>query len=150
MRIYMDACCYMRLNDESLHERITIETIAIVKIIEISAKRNWTIVSSDPLDYEINNAKYGLDKARTTYKEATTEHLTITEETKSLEPYYEGNGIDPMDRIHLSVAQKNLVDIFLTTDATLLKRATKAQKHIGNTTKIANPVNFLMEITNGN
>jgi len=149
MKIYMDACCFIRLSDTSIHDRIVLEAKAITAILEISATKNWTIFKSKPLELELKNAKYPLDAAKAAYRAATTEYLPMPA-TNNVESYYQTCGIDPLDSLHLSIAQENQVDIFLTTDARLLKRGTKAQSGIKDPVKIANPIDFFMEITDGN
>ncbi|MCL2433696.1 MAG: hypothetical protein FWD16_04160 [Clostridia bacterium] len=55
---------------------------------------------------------------------------------------FQAMGIKPMDSFHLALAEANDVDVFLTTDDRLLKKANL----LGLQIKTANPVAWLMEV----
>jgi predicted nucleic acid-binding protein len=58
--------------------------------------------------------------------------------------FFRQAGIKPFDSLHLALAETGGADVFLTTDNRLLRAAGKIELRTG----VANPVTWLMEVTN--
>ncbi len=54
MRIYLDVCCYNRPFDDQTQEKIHLETEAVLIILSNISLKNWELVGSDIIDFEIS------------------------------------------------------------------------------------------------
>lgn len=143
MKIYMDSCCFNRPFDDQSQVRVQLETEYIVAILERCRRREWQLVVSDIIEWELSRTsnQSRLEAVMNYYSYAA--HCTnVTEEVASLAQMYALFGIKKMDSLHLALAVRCRVDVLLTTDDQFVKAAAKAQKVI----RVENPM-FWMEET---
>jgi predicted nucleic acid-binding protein len=121
LRVYLDACCLSRLTDDQRQERVRAEAEAVENTLRMAGRGLSTWVSSTVLEIELSRNPDEADRAR-----QLKEH-----------------GFGPFDALHLASAEKARVDVFLTTDDDLLRRAHRnpGLLHIS----VMNPVSWYQE-----
>ena len=82
-----------------------------------------------------------LKKVQVLYSVAS-KRLTLTEQAQHRAEELQGHGIKVIDSLHLAVAEASNLDVFLTTDDSLLKIA----ERISTSIIVANPVTWFMEV----
>lgn len=140
----MDVCCLNRPFDDLSQDRVYLEAEAILAILSRCRKDEWTLTTSDVVDYELsrltNTSK--LEKIRNLCLTAS-ERIVSTEETKMLARKYQAHGVKLMDSYHLALCETHGQDILLTTDDEFIRAASRIEIN----TKVINPVIWLMEVT---
>lgn len=144
-RIYMDVCCLNRPFDDSLQDRIRLETEAILSIYRKCRIGEWQLISSEVIDLEISQIKsiQRLEQLRSAIAIAQ-EKCLLTDEVKRRVVELTQLGFKPFDAAHIASAEAGQVDTFLTTDDRLLKRAERYGAQL--TVQVDNPVNWLIRI----
>jgi predicted nucleic acid-binding protein len=142
-RIYADICCLNRPLDALQQPRVKLESEAILAILEKCEQREWTLLNSEAIRFEIakNRDPIKKEQLETIISVATTD-LTTNPEIIAISQSLTQIGFTTYDALHLAFAQHYQADIFLTTDDRLLKKATKQTDLI--TIPTANPVIWLM------
>jgi len=141
----MDICCLNRPFDDLSQDRVYLEAEAILSILSRCEKADWTLVASGVLAYELSNLSDAdkLEQVQMLYA-ISKERVQLTGQAEERAAFFQKNGLKPLDSLHVAVAETSGVDVFLTTDDHLLRRANKADVKI----KVANPVIWLMEAMN--
>ncbi len=144
MRIYLDACCLNRPFDDQGQPRIRLETEAIVLILDKFSKREWDWIGSEVLFYEIGNNP-DVERMQRAEQLALQSHEVVETTEKILQRAedLEESGFDPYDAIHLASAEQGKVDVFLTTDDRMIKKA-KRNKNLFRFS-VENPAGWLEE-----
>lgn len=143
--IYADVCCLNRPLDDPQQSRIKLEAEAIITILEKCEQREWTLLNSDAIRFEIAKNTNPLKQEQLeTIIEISEINLTTTPNIQSFAKNLLDLGFSTYDALHISFAQHYQADIFLTTDDRLLKKAKKHTDLI--TISIENPVIWLMKI----
>lgn len=144
MRIYMDVCCLGRPFDDLTQGRVYLEAEAVLSIISRCESGEWNLLSSGAIDFEIAQMPdlEVQEKVNTLYSSAS-EHMNTTQKTIDRAKEFQAFEIKHFDSLHMALAEGANVDIFLTTDDRLIKRAHKANASV----RVANPVTWLMEVT---
>ena len=143
-KIYLDTCCLSRLFDPPTQERIIQEAKAIDRILTYCFSGHWYWISSKAVADEVaqtpdvekrTQIKILLDLAHQLVSVGTRE-ISRGLELESL-------GFKKQDALHLACAESGEVDLFLTTDDGLLRRAQRyhAQLYI----RVENPEIWLQE-----
>ena len=145
MKIYMDVCCLNRPFDDLSQDRVYLEAEAVLSIVSHCEKGKWSLMASGTIDYELLKISDNdrLEQVQELYA-AASERVTLTEQAEKRATFFQQNGLNPVDSLHLASAEATAADVFLTTDDRLLKNATKLNLKI----KTANPVSWLMEVMN--
>jgi hypothetical protein len=140
----MDNCCYYRPFDDQTQDRVRLEADAILAILDRCGTRSWILRGSDVVEFELSRTQDETkrENAQNLYS-ATTEAFRTTPELKERADALQELGIKTMDSFHRAIAENGNVDIYLTTDDILIKKAQGANLNI----KVSNPVNWLMEVT---
>jgi len=145
-RIYMDICCLNRPFDDLEQERTRLEAEAILWILQQCQNSEWSLVNSDALEFELEKTP-NRDKAEQvasllalaqTRFNSTTAVETRAEALISI-------GFKFYDALHIAFAEAANVDVMLTTDDRLLRRALKYKSNLRVT--VVNPVTWFMNIT---
>lgn len=144
-KIYLDTCCLSRLFDPQIQDRVRQETDAINRILTYCSRGYWYWVSSTILSDEINQTTDLTKRSQIEILLSGT-HQTIFAGTdvrtrgKNLELL----GFQELDALHIACAEIGEVDVFLTTDDRLLRRAKRyyAQLYI----RVENPSTWLPEV----
>ena len=144
MKIYLDCCCFNRPFDDQGQDKIRDEADAILSIMARCQRAGTVIQGSAVLRMEIAripNREKRL-KAQMLYA-ATSDDVPCTasviaraKEMQSLA------NIATVDSLHLASAEAGGVDVFLSTDAVLLRRSQRLQLPM----RTMNPVSYLAEV----
>jgi predicted nucleic acid-binding protein len=141
----MDVCCLNRPFDQQSQQRIRLETEAILEILQWCQSGKYILVSSTALESEISQNP-NVSKAEQVKQSLSIaqEHIsvssTIIERGKQLTTL----GFKNYDALHLACAESARVDVFLTTDDRLLKKASTYKDSLKITA--SNPVLWLMSL----
>jgi predicted nucleic acid-binding protein len=145
VRAYIDTCCLQRPLDDQTQPRIRVETEAILAILASAQAKDFLLLSSDALEYEIGRIP---DEQRRYEVMAVlalaTERLTISNDVQQTAEALESQGIDPMDAVHLALASVAKADFFATCDDRLLR---KGRKQFGLSCKVVSVFDLLLEVT---
>lgn len=140
MKIYLDTCCLNRPFDDQTSLRISLETQAVVYIMDFVKAKRLDLVSSFVLAYKNSNNP---NELRRKHIENFLRKYAIEdvgyeskEEIKRIGDPIIMNGIKVRDAYHVASAIFAQCDYFLSTDDKLLKYT--SQRII-----LANPMNFI-------
>ena len=145
MKIYLDVCCLNRPFDDQTQTRIHLEAEAVLSIIQSVETAEWEWISSEAIAYEIHRTPNEERQERLWSLESrSTERLQLTDSILQQAQQLQHLGFTAYDALHLTFAASAAVDVFLTTDDKLLKRAQQYREEI----KIpaANPLSWLQEV----
>lgn len=131
--------------DDQSDDRIKLESEIILLIIKKIENNDYKLFGSDIIFYEIEKMTDEVKKEKVmnlTNLFSTTIKFNDTIETraKSLEKI----GFDPLDALHISSAESEKIEVFLTTDDDIIKTANKNEKDL--LVKINNPLTWFMEL----
>jgi len=141
--IYLDVCCLNRPFDDWRQDRIRLEGQTILDIFKRFYSGEWKLVSSEAIEAElkrmVNLEK--LDRIRELLQVAENK-IILTEEIDKRSQEIEKLGFGLYDSFHIACAETAKVDVLLTTDDRLLKKAIKYSHLLKR--KLDNPVTWLM------
>lgn len=143
MKIYLDVCCLCRPMDDQSHAEVHLESEAVITILNRCQKAEWELAGSEILDMEISRIPdaYKRNIVLLLLRLAKTKILTDENvEKRAME--LQSQGFKLFDALHLACAEKANVDVFLTTDEKLFKKAGRSDII---KVKVENPVAWLME-----
>ena len=146
LRIYLDTCCLSRFFDDQTQTRIRQETEVIRLIISQFRTGPWDWISSDALTDEIEQIQ-DLDQRLQIKGWLTDAHQTVFIGASEISrgERLEALGFSGLDALHLACAESGNVDVFLTTDDGLLRRAERDNSHLR--VQVANPYAWFQEVT---
>ncbi len=143
-RIYLDVCCLNRPFDDHSQERVRLEAEAVKSVLVYIGTRHWIGVGSEAIDFEVGRIS---DPDRQVevmlIVSAFSEHIMIEEPERQRGLELEAYGFGALDALHLACAEKGRVDVLLTTDDLLLRKAGKYVPRLG--FRVANPWLWLEE-----
>lgn len=143
--IYLDVCCLNRPFDDQMQDRIHLEAEAVLAIIRRVEESSWQWISSDAVAYEISNTPNEERQERLWSLESrATESIELTDTILHHAEAIQTLGFTNYDALHLAFASSVNVDVFLSTDDKLLKRAKRYPEEIKITA--ANPLAWLQEV----
>ncbi|MDB9460332.1 hypothetical protein [Dolichospermum circinale] len=143
--IYADICCLCRSLDDLQQSRVKLEAEAMLSILEQCEQKKWTLVNSDALQFELaKNSDLFKKEQLEAILSIATNYLQTNDIIESLASDLVKLGFKLYDALHLAFSQTYNLDIFLTTDDRLLRKAKKYPDLI--TIKVENPVVWLMNI----
>ncbi len=144
MRIYLDTCSLQRPLDDRSHARIALEAEAILTILALCEQGILDLVSSDVLNFEIQQNPYPQRKIfAKTIMAQTKECVTLTDSIIIRAKEFELQGIKAIDALHLASAESISVDFFCTCDDRFFRRI----KHVpALTLQIRTPLTLAQEI----
>lgn len=144
-RVYMDVCCLNRPLDDLEQVRVRLEAEAVTEIIQNCEANTWILVNSDIIEFEVARHSdafkreiiYSSLKISQDYLESTDAIEARAEELMQLSfKFY--------DALHLAFAEAGNVDVFLTTDDRLLRKAKQHQDSIW--VNVENPIIWLISV----
>ena len=145
MRIYLDACCLGRLTDDQSQRRIREEAEAVEGILRLVREGRAAWVGSAVLAVEISRNP-DPDRRR----DAAAIHLHASEvitpngDDMIRAEFLQSLGFGAFDALHLACAERGAVQVFLTTDDHLLRRA---RQHAGELRiRVENPLFWYQEV----
>jgi predicted nucleic acid-binding protein len=144
MKVYLDVCCLNRPFDDPSHSRIALEASAVLTILELIESGMLTDYSSEMARVEIERNK-DVDRRRRVESllPPAERIIPLTDSLLDEAAKLESLGFGLADAAHLAAARQCRVDVFLTVDDKLLRRASRHAGAIG--VKVMDPVLFLKE-----
>ncbi len=145
MRIYLDVCCLNRPFDDLRIDRTRLESEAVVTIMNQILDKDWLLLGSEVAEIEISRIPDEGRRQRVSVLYSTARNnITIDPDVERRSIELERRGFKPFDALHISCAEKGKVDIFLTTDDDLLRKASQNRNILK--VRLENPVKWLMEV----
>jgi len=143
MKIYFDVCCLNRPFDDQSDYKIHLESEAILILISLCENDFHDIINSSIIEYEINLAlEENKKKMVKTILSLSKYKIELNDKIIKRALYFEENGIDPFDALHLACAEYGS-DILLTVDDKFIKKATKINDL---KVEILNPLVWIKEV----
>lgn len=143
--IYFDTCCLSRLFDVQTQPRVRRETLAINLILDQIRAGYWHWISSDALVEEVEKAPDLEQRSRVKDWLIDARYVvSVVAREISRGKQLEALGFKELDALHIACAESGNVDIFLTTDDGLLRRAKHNSSHLH--VRVENPYTWLQEI----
>jgi len=145
-RIYMDVCCLNRPFDAQVQQRIKLESEAIDEITVRCVSGDFVLISSTVLESEISQNPN--PNAAEQVMEAlliAQDKILVTDAIVARAMELVALGFKRFDALHIASAESGNVDVFLSTDDRLVKKAMSSKNMLK--VVIANPVIWLMSIS---
>ena len=146
-KIYLDTCCLNRSFNDQTQPRIRRETEAIQTLLKYCFTERWLWITSDVLIVEVNNTPNQIQRG---YMRAQLDRayqnvsVGAIENTRGQE--LEALGFKWFDALHLACAESSKVDVFVTTDDRLIRRANRVRALLQ--VRVENPYTWLQEEIN--
>ncbi len=143
-KIYLDVCCLHRPFDDQRQTRIRLEAEAVKLILARVEENQFSWVTSEVVDDETSQTP-DAERALKVKMLATlaTLKIIVQENVIARAAELEQFGFTGFDALHLACAESGGVQIFLTTDDKLLKRANRAATQLK--MRVVNPLSWLQE-----
>lgn len=143
--IYADVCCLNRPLDDLQQSRVKLEAEAMLSILQKCEDQEWSLLSSDAIRFEIaRNTDPSKQEQLEAILSIAQTHLPSTPEIEAHAQALMQRGFKLYDALHLAFTQSASVDIFLTTDDLLLRKAKQSPEIV--TIPVENPVIWLMKL----
>ena len=127
-RIYLDVCCFNRPFDDQTQSRIRVETEAVLAILERCERGEWVLIISEMVETEV--AQIADQERRKNIEDAmlmAQDHVLVDDVVLSRGEVLQDLGFQGFDAIHIACAEIAQVDVFLSTDDRLLRKAVQNQ-----------------------
>ena len=145
MRIYLDTCCLSRLFDPPTQDRVRQEAEAIGQILTFCFKGNWYWISSAILSDEIEQTPDLIKRSRIKdLLPQADQIISLGTDVRTRGKNLESLRLQEIDAFHIACAEIGNVDIFLTTDDKLLRRAERFHTQLN--LRIENPYTWLKKV----
>jgi predicted nucleic acid-binding protein len=146
MKVYLDNCVYNRpFDDLASQPRMFFEAFAFYIILKLAEQDKIHIVSSDALIYENEKISDPLRKGRIrSLFDLSKSRILFDEDIVRRAREMIDMGFRPMDSLHLSCAERGLVDYFVTCDDDIIKVAQRNVERLH--CKIVSLIDFLKEV----
>ena len=146
LKIYLDTCCLSRLNDNPTHTQIQQEAVAVETILDYFFIGQWFWIGSEVLVFEVNNTQ-DQSKRLQIQSRLNYVHQNILVNSREIlrAKYLDSLGFKQADALHLACAENSNVDVFLTTDNGILRRAERFSSQLQ--VSVENPYEWLQEMT---
>jgi predicted nucleic acid-binding protein len=144
--IYLDVCCLNRPFDDQNQERIRLESEAVLLILERCEQRDWKLVGSEAIAFEVRRIADGERRQRvTSLASVATTRVRVAGEVEARALDLEKMGFAALDALHIACAEAASATVLLTTDDSFVRRARRRCKML--TVVVTNPTSWLMEVT---
>ncbi len=146
LKIYLDTCCLSRLSDPPSQVKLIAEIKAIRQIMFHILRSQWRWISSTVLVDEVEQNP-DLEKRIQAQTWVSLAHQSISVGASEISKgkQLEALGFKEYDALHIACAESGKVDIFLTTDDRLIRKAKRFQAQLY--IQVDNPVTWLKEVT---
>jgi hypothetical protein len=144
-RIYLDVCCFNRPFDDQIQSRIRLETEAVLAILQRCETGEWELVISEMVETEV--AQIAAPERRQRVESAllmAQVNIRVDDIAENRAIELQGLGFQGFDAVHLDCAEIAQVDVFLSTDDRLLRRAVRYSDSL--TVTVGNPATWFMAI----
>jgi len=144
-KIYLDVCCLNRPFDDQHQDRIRLESEAVVIILTYVEAQSWALVGSEVIDFEISRIPDEEKRQKVMILSGMAkEYILVTEDIERRAIELVEYGFKPYDALHIACAEKANVDVFLTTDDKLLRKA----KSVRLAVDVKSPIEWVLEVIN--
>jgi len=143
MRLYFDLCCLNRPFDDHSHERIRVESEAILSMLErcVAGVHQW--ISSTSLEEEAaRNPDLDRRLAIQDMLAEADEELLVGDLVLKRVQEYRTQGLRGFDAVYLALAEIAGCDILFTVDDDLIRRARQLKPPL--TVKVENPARWVL------
>jgi predicted nucleic acid-binding protein len=145
-RVYLDACCLNRPFDDQRQARVRLEAEAVVLILGRVESGSDTWIGSEVLEFEINQIPDPERRRRVQAIGSGIQERIIVgdseiDRARQLAEY----GLGAFDAAHVACAETAGVDVFLTTDDKLIRKARAHEDQLR--VRVINPVVWLSEVS---
>jgi predicted nucleic acid-binding protein len=124
MRIYLDTCCLNRPFDDQTQPRIRLESEAIRLIIGRVENAVWTLAWSDALDLEISKTRNLARRSELErFRRLADVDIRVDDSIQREANVLQASSYGAYDALHIACAEAAMVDVFLSTDDRLLRKA---------------------------
>jgi predicted nucleic acid-binding protein len=145
MKIYLDVCCLNRPYDDQIQDRIHLESEAVLTILKHIEAGDWEWIVSSVVLFEIGETPSPERKRRVLKLcEKASSKIGLSEEIRLFAETLKSHGFSTYDALHLACAKQAGVDVFLSTDDKLIKRAQRYIDFIA--LNVKNPLTWLQEV----
>lgn len=144
MKVYLDACCLNRPFDDQAQARIRLESEATLIILAQCEQGQLEWIGSEALAWEIDKTP-DPERRRRVQLLASSVHHTVSIGSSEIARarHIREWGIAAVDALHLACAEGGGVDVFLTTDDRLLRKAKAYAAQLN--VRVENPLKWLRE-----
>jgi predicted nucleic acid-binding protein len=142
-RIYLDVCCFNRPFDDQIQSRIRLETEAVLAILQRCETGEWELVISEMVETEV--AQIADPERRQRVEGAflmARANIEVDDIAENRAIELQSLGFQGFDAVHLACAEIAQVDVFLSTDDRLLRRAVRYSDYL--TVTVGNPATWFM------
>jgi predicted nucleic acid-binding protein len=142
--VYLDACCLNRPFNDQSQARVRLEAEAVLLILRAVSDGSTRWVGSTVLQFEIDQTPDAERRRRLHRMTAAVSRWVEVEDSDIARgEVLEQAGFADFDALHLACAERMGVDVFLTTDDRLLRRAKRfaAQLQV----RVENPATWVRE-----
>ncbi|MEK7249075.1 MAG: PIN domain-containing protein [Bacteroidota bacterium] len=123
MRIYLDVCCLSRPFDDLSQDRVRLETDAIYSIVSQAKERDWMLVGSDVVAYEIEDNPNRKKRAKVRrFASALQFRVSFSNVIVDRALELERLGFRYIDALHTASAEVGEADVLLTTDDQFVRK----------------------------
>lgn len=145
MKIYLDVCCLNRPFDDQTQDRIHLESEAVITVLKHVETGDWIWISSSVVLFEVNQTPNSDRRNRLlTLCDKASRIIKLNEEIYTISENLKQIGFKSYDALHLACAEKAGVDILLSTDDKLIKKAAQCDNIL--TITVDNPLTWLQEV----
>jgi predicted nucleic acid-binding protein len=144
IRVYLDSCAIQRPLDTYDQTRVALDAEAVLGILALCATGRAELVSSEALQYEMQQSPWPARREHARAVLATAHAVVAVDlavETRAQELV--AVGFKPLDAVHLACAESAAVDYFCTCDDRLLRRAKQTG---GIKVKAVSPMELIQEV----
>jgi len=144
LKVYMDVCCLNRPFDDQSQDKVRFEAEAVISILKrCNTSEDWELVGGDIIILETSKTPDPVKKQKVLLlHEGAAEKVKYNAIIKARAAAFQKHNVKLFDSLHLATAEYANVDVFLTTDAQLIKAAVRAGIKI----RVANPLNYYVEV----
>jgi hypothetical protein len=145
MKVYLDVSCLDRPWDDQSQAQVRLETEAIAVILDRCDRGPWQHLSSDMARIEIEQTPDQERRRRMTLLLPSVASIIplsepLLQRARELMPL----GFQAHDAVHVAAAESLAVDVFLTCDVRLLRKANRWRGKLN--VRVANPADWLKEV----
>jgi predicted nucleic acid-binding protein len=144
--VYLDACCLNRPFDDQGQDRIRLESEAVLLILAHCERGEWRWIGSEALDFVIQQLPDAERRHRIeVLLRRTAATLALDQGIVQRGVELEALGFRAYDALHLACAEQAGVEVFLSTDDRLLRRAHRLGAKVR--VRVENPLSWMKEMT---
>lgn len=141
---YMDLCCLNRPFDDQRQPRVRLEAEAVLGLIQLARLGEMRWIASDALELESSrNPDADKRKGVEVLLSTATSGVTAGAQERRRGKELQALGFGAFDALHIACAENAAVDVFLTVDDRLWRRA---QREVGAlAVRVENPAKWYPE-----